>query len=250
MPASQARSAALGHRRQARQAHRRARHHRVAEQRQDAARGQGRRPSVVRHLPLLRGLHHQDPRRNHPRRRRLPLLHAARAGGGLRSDRPLELSASHRVLEGRARAGGRQHRGAEAERIHAAHRARPRRDLPRSGAARRRRQRRPRLRRSRRRSAGAPPRRRQDRLHRQHSHRAPPLARVGRHQPEEALARARRKIAARHSRRRRRRRRGEGVLLGHLCQQGRSVLGIEPRHRSPQSQRSSSSKSSPKRRRP
>jgi aldehyde dehydrogenase (NAD+) len=53
----------------------------------------------------------------------------------LRPDHPVELSAADAGLEGRAGAGGRQHGGAEARRIHAADRASVRRDLPRGRAA-------------------------------------------------------------------------------------------------------------------
>jgi hypothetical protein len=74
-------------------------HHRVIEQRQDAARGAPGRPSAVdRHFPLLRGLRDENSWRDHPGGRRVPLLPCGNRSV-LRADRPLELSAPHGVLE-------------------------------------------------------------------------------------------------------------------------------------------------------
>ena len=87
---------------------------------------------------------------------------AARRG---RPGHPVELPAADAGLEDRARAGLRQHRGAQAGRDHAADRAAVRRDLPAGRPAARRRQHRHRRRRHRA-GAGRPPRRRQGRLHR------------------------------------------------------------------------------------
>ena len=84
----------------------------------------------------------RDPRHRYPARR-APLLPSRRLGAAARQrvpgygagrrrrpDHPLELPAADAGLEDRARARRRQHRRAEARRIHAAHRARLRRDLP------------------------------------------------------------------------------------------------------------------------
>ena len=80
-------------------------------------------------------------------RQRVPRL---RAGRRLRPDHPVEFSAADAGLEDRAGARGRQHGGAEAGRVHAADRARLRRDLQRGRAAAGRRQHRHRRRRDRR----------------------------------------------------------------------------------------------------
>ena len=135
------------------------------------------RPPPLRHRPhpqearalLLRagddGQRQADPRE--PRHRhpagRPPLLSSRRLGGAdrqrvsglsagrrLRPDHPVEFSAADAGLEDRAGARRRQHGGAEAGRVHAADRARLRRDLPRGGPAARRRQHRHRRRRDRR----------------------------------------------------------------------------------------------------
>ena len=70
-----------------------------------------------------------------------------RPGRRLRPDHPVELPAADAGLEDRAGARRRQHGGAEARRVHAADRARLRRDLPRGGPAAGRRQHRHRRRR-------------------------------------------------------------------------------------------------------
>ena len=88
-----------------------------------------------RDIPLLRRGAGAAARRHDPRRRRhrhdLP-----RAARRRRADRPVELPADHRVVEGRARAGGRQHDRAQARGAHSPHRARARADRAGGGAAR------------------------------------------------------------------------------------------------------------------
>ncbi len=101
----------------------------------------------------------------------------------LRADHSLELPAADAGVEDRAGARGGQHGRAQAGRIHAADRARLRRNLHRGRAAAGRRQHRHRRRRDRR-GAGRARRRRQDRLHRLDRGRA-------RHPQGDARARAR-----------------------------------------------------------
>ena len=136
-------------------------------------------------------LHPVPPARGHAARgAQLPLLRrlaaAARPRGlrdarppqprqlgprrGLRADHPVERAADARHLEGRPRARRRQHRGAQARRVVAAHRVPARRHRRRGRAARRRVQRRAGLRRGGRRAAGRAPRRAPDQLHRLGAH--------------------------------------------------------------------------------
>ena len=144
------------------------------------------------------------------------------AGRRLRPDHPVELPAADAGVEDRAGAGGGQHRRAEAGRVHAADRARLRRDLRRGRAAARRRQHRHRRRRDRR-GAGRARRRRQDRLHRldRGRPRDPP---GDRRHGQEAVARARRQVAVRRLRGRRSRQRGRGRRRRDLVQPGPGVL--------------------------
>jgi hypothetical protein len=61
--------------------------------------------------------------RRHPHSRPLPQLHPPRAHRRVRADHPLELPAADGGVEGGARAGVRLHRGPQARRADAAHRA-------------------------------------------------------------------------------------------------------------------------------
>ena len=152
-------------------------------------------------------------------RERVPRLSAGRR---LRPDHPVEFSAADAGLEDRAGARRRQHGGAEAGRIHAAHRARLRRDLPRgrpaagvvnivtgegdTGARARR-------------ASG----RRQDRLHRLDRGR-PHHPQGDRRHGQEAVAGARRQVALHRLRRRRSRQRGRGRRRRDLVQPGPGLL--------------------------
>ena len=116
--------------------------------------------------PLLRRLGRQDPGRDDPDQRQLPLLHAPRAGGGGGAGDPVELPDPDGGLEVGAGAGRRLHDRDQAGRADAA-------DLPalgpagaKSGNPRRRDQCRSRLRADGRGGACQPSGHRQDRLHR------------------------------------------------------------------------------------
>src|SRR5213080_4440810 len=124
-----------------------------------------RHPGRGRDLPLLRRLGEQDLRRDEPLGRDLLQLHPPRAGGRVRADHPVELSAPHGGVEARAGARLRQHQRAEARGADAAHRAPAGRAAARGGAPRRRREHRPRLRRDRRARDRPSPDGRQDRVH-------------------------------------------------------------------------------------
>ena len=145
-----------------------------------------------------------------------------RAGRRLRADHSVELPAADAGLEDRAGARRRQHRGAEAGRIHAADRARLRRDLRRGGLARRAwSTSSPATARPAR--ARRPSRRRQDRLHRldRGRPRDPP---GDRRHGQEAVAGTRRQVAVHRVRRRRSRQRGRGRGRCDLVQPGPGLL--------------------------
>ena len=145
-----------------------------------------------------------------PRRRRRP-------------DHPLELPAADAGLEDRPGAGDGQHGGAQARRVHPAHRARLRRDLRTRSACRR----------AWSTSSPAtartgdadrqPPRRRQDRLHRLDRGR-PHHPRGHRGQRQAPLAGAGRQVALHRLRRRRPGQRGRGRGGRHLVQPGPGLL--------------------------
>ena len=193
-----------------------------------------------------------DPRvarhRHSPRRppflpsRRLGLADRQRvsgdeAGRRVRADHPVEFSPADAGLEDRAGARGRQYDRAEAGGIHAADRARLRRDLRRDGAASRRRQHRHRRRGDRRR-AGRASGRGQDRLHRLDRGRPGDSQGDGRH-GQEALARTRRQIAVHRVRgcgpgqRRRGRGRRDLVQSGAGVLRGLAASGRGRRRRRP-----------------
>ena len=144
------------------------------------------------------------------------------AGRRVRADHPVEFPAADARLEDRAGARRRQHGRAEAGRIHAADRARLRRDLRRDGPAAWRRQHRHRRRRDRRR-AGRASGRRQDRLHRLDRGRPRDPPGDGRH-GQEAVARTRRQVAVHRVRRRRSRQRRRGRRRRDLVQPGPGLL--------------------------
>ena len=162
-----------------------------------------------------------------------------RAGRRLRADHPVEFPAADARLEDRAGARGRQHGRAEARRVHAADRARLRRDLRRGGLAAGRRQHRHRRRRDRR-GARRACRRRQDRLHRLDRGRPRHPQGDGRN-GQEAVARTRRQVAVHRLRRRRSRQRGRGRRRRDLVQPGAGLLrrlaAARRRRRSPTASR-------------
>ena len=143
-------------------------------------------------------------------------------GRRLRPDHSVEFPAADAGVEDRAGARGRQYGGAEAGRIHAADRARFRRDLRRGRAAARRRQHRHRRRRDRR-GARRPSGRRQDRLHRLDRGRARHSQGDRRH-GQEAVARTRRQVAVHRLRGRRSRQRGRRRRRRDLVQPGPGLL--------------------------
>ena len=159
--------------------------------------------------------------------RRLGLADRQRVSGDearrrVRADHPVEFSAADARLEDRAGARGRQHGRAEAGGIHAADRARLRRDLRRDGPAPGRRQHRHRRRGDRRRARRACGRR-QDRLHRLDRGRPGDSQGDGRH-GQEAFARTRGKIAVHRVRGRGSRQRGRGRGRCDLVQSGTGLL--------------------------
>ncbi len=95
-------------------------------------------PLTIACYPLLRGLGRQGAGQDHPHRRRLFLLHAARAGRRGRADHSVEFPAADAGVEAGAGAGHRQHRRDEARRADAADRAARRRTDRRSRVPRRR----------------------------------------------------------------------------------------------------------------
>ena len=216
-----ARPADLEDRRADRGERRRAGDARIAGQRQAVPHRQGGgRRAGGRPVPLHGGLADEDsghhgPDLGAPRPRRVPRLHAARAGRRRRPDHPVELPAADGGVEARPGARLRLHRRAQAGRADAAVGAEARRATARGRAARRRGQHRHRLRRCRRR-AGRARGRRQGGVHRLDRGRQADRQ-GGRGQPEEGLARARRQVAERRLRRRRPRlgdrRRGQRDLL-------------------------------------
>ena len=139
-----------------------------------------------------------------------------------RPDHPVEFPAADAGLEDRAGARRRLHRGAEAGRVHAAHRHPVRRDLRARRRAEGRRQHRPGRAGSGRRDR-QPSRRPEDRLHRlvggrqdhPQSHR-----RIG----QETVAGARRQVGLHRLRGRRSRQRGRGPGRRHLVQPGPGLL--------------------------
>src|SRR5579883_2533815 len=127
---------------------------------------------------------------------------------------PEEFPAADAGLENRPRAGHGKHRRAEARRVHPAHRAGVRRNLPGNWTSGGRSEHRD-WRRLHRGSSGQAPGRGQDRLHRLHRSwpRDPQRHRA---ESQEAFARTRRQIALHRIRRRRPRQRGRGPGGRHL----------------------------------
>ncbi len=110
----------------------------VARQRQAGRVREGRRRRRRQPPALLRRLADQDRGRDDSGLdTRRAVLHAQGAGRRMRADHPVELPAADGDLEARPRAGGRLHRGPEAGRADAAHRAAARRAGQRGAASRR-----------------------------------------------------------------------------------------------------------------
>ena len=176
----------------------------------------------------------REPRHRHPAGRP-PLLPSRRLGpaprpriprhGALwrvRPDHPVEFPAADAGLEDRPGARRRQHRGAEAGRVHLADRAAVRRDRREGQAAAGRRQHRHRRGRHRR-GDRRPSRYRQDRLHRLDRSRQDHPRRDRRHR-QGAEPRARRQVALHRLRRRRSRQRHRRPGRCHLVQPGPGLL--------------------------
>ena len=163
---------------------------------------------------VLRGAHVVHPAR------------PARRGG---VDRTVELPAQHGHVEGRARAGGRQHRGPEAVGAHSAHRAAAGRDHRRHPAARCA-QRRHRPGRDRRRRPGLAPARGDGVAHRRRRHRQG-HRQGGRRLAQARAPRARRQGAGDRVRRRRHRRAGREPRRERLLQLGPGLHRAVPRAR-------------------